>query len=284
MKFCHNGERVSGSDYANSLSELKGRAGIEGFFETMACVSAHLPLKEFHRARLYRSLVSRGSGRGFEPTVAKYFEPDLVQLNLPEKGVLKYQVLFEPETNTPHRFLQIMPPRDYPESYWREGVDVCINFEAMPLALDHHGIKSIERAFYERATHEYSQTDCADALILNSRAEVLEGTKTNLFGIKNNTLITPALSAGGVAGVMRAFIVQLATRLGVSVRIETVKIEDLLDMDAVFVSNALIGLWPLRVLFQSEKCLKDWSRECGDTPHPLIVQLQNNLPKGLVHA
>ena len=82
-----------------------------------------------------------------------------------------------------------------------------------------------------------------------------------------------------MAGVMRAFIIQLAFKLGLTTRIETVNIEDLMSMDAVFVSNALIGLWSVRSIEKNGNQMKCW-----DTEHSTIKILQDNFPTGFMHA
>jgi 4-amino-4-deoxychorismate lyase len=64
--------------------------------------------------------------------------------------------------------------------------------------------KTSERALYDRARAEFSREEADEILILNERGEMTEGTITSLF-IDDGTglLLTPPLSAGCLAGVLR---------------------------------------------------------------------------------
>ena len=93
------------------------------------------------------------------------------------------------------------------------------------------------------------QDDYAEGLMLDSDGLVIEGTKTNLFAVQaDGTLVTPDLSQSGVAGVMRAQILDSVTALGLVCRIEPVSVSMLESAQELFLTNSLIGLWPIRQL------------------------------------
>ncbi len=86
-----------------------------------------------------------------------------------------------------------------------------------------------------------------DALIINQYDRIAESTVSNIFWVKNETLHTPSLSEGCVAGVMRSFLMEnLRQQNGVNsgIRlIETTCTENqLLEADEIFLTNALTGL------------------------------------------
>jgi len=81
-----------------------------------------------------------------------------------------------------------------------------------------------------------------DCLILNENGNICESTSFNVFIYKNNGLITPALSEGCIAGVMRGQVINIAKRNGINVSETTVAIDDLCNADEVFLTNASTGI------------------------------------------
>ena len=71
---------------------------------------------------------------------------------------------------------------------------------------------------------------------------------SNLFLVRDRTLLTPDLSCCGVAGIMRGLVLDLARELGMRVVECAIVPADLEMVDALFVTNSLIGLCPVREL------------------------------------
>lgn len=68
---------------------------------------------------------------------------------------------------------------------------------------------------------------------------------SNLFWVEEGRLFTPDLSRCGVAGVMRAEVMAMARDLGISVDTAEIHPEELLQVDEIFMTNSLIGIWPV---------------------------------------
>jgi 4-amino-4-deoxychorismate lyase len=49
-----------------------------------------------------------------------------------------------------------------------------------------------------------------------------------------------------VEGVMRGLVLERAPALSIGCRIAALKREDILDADEMFLTNSLIGVWPVR--------------------------------------
>jgi 4-amino-4-deoxychorismate lyase len=95
------------------------------------------------------------------------------------------------------------------------------------------------------ARAEWDDTDIAEGLMLNDRGEVVCGTMCNLFFTRAGILFTPELRESGVSGIMRKQTLEVAHSGGVEVRELTVNKADLETADDIFLSNALIGIWPV---------------------------------------
>jgi 4-amino-4-deoxychorismate lyase len=107
------------------------------------------------------------------------------------------------------------------------------------------GIKTLNRLEQVLARAEWDDTDIAEGLMLNDRGEVVCGTMCNLFFTRAGILFTPELRESGVNGIMRKMVLQVAQGRGVEVSELTVSKADLETAEDIFLSNALIGVWPV---------------------------------------
>jgi branched-subunit amino acid aminotransferase/4-amino-4-deoxychorismate lyase len=81
-----------------------------------------------------------------------------------------------------------------------------------------------------------------EALLQNTDDFVVEGTASNLFWIKDNTICTPPLSAGILPGVTRSVVLEICQMLKVSLMETTIRAEDLKRVDGIFVSLTSRGV------------------------------------------
>jgi para-aminobenzoate synthetase/4-amino-4-deoxychorismate lyase len=72
---------------------------------------------------------------------------------------------------------------------------------------------------------------------VNERDELTEGARTNLFIDRTGLLLTPPVSAGLLDGVLRRRLLREG-----KAREAALRLEDLMQADAVFVGNGLRGL------------------------------------------
>jgi 4-amino-4-deoxychorismate lyase len=92
------------------------------------------------------------------------------------------------------------------------------------------------------------------------RGLIVEGSRSNVFCVANDVLITPSLSQGGVRGIMRQHIIKHAIKLGIEVRIRDIGISTLQRAEEVFVCNSVFGLWPVKKIECMHKSIGPVSR------------------------
>ena len=107
------------------------------------------------------------------------------------------------------------------------------------------GIKHLNRLEQVLARQEWDDPAVMEGLLLDTDDQLVEGTMSNLFLIREGVLVTPDLRQCGVAGVMRTRILELAGRLPIDTQVRLVEVRDLHAADEVFVCNSLIGIWPV---------------------------------------
>ena len=118
------------------------------------------------------------------------------------------------------------------------------------------GIKHLNRLENVIARNEWHD-EFQEGIMLDSEKNVIEGTMSNLFIIKNNQLLTPDLSSSGIAGIIRQNILNIANQEQMTVHVKTVSLDELFDADECFISNSIIGIWPIVSLDTREYNLGD---------------------------
>jgi len=84
-----------------------------------------------------------------------------------------------------------------------------------------------------------------EALLLDSKGYVAEGSGENIFMIKDGVLYTPTLTAS-LNGITRNTIITLAKEQGYDVVETIIKIEELYDADEVFFTGSAAEVTPIR--------------------------------------
>jgi branched-subunit amino acid aminotransferase/4-amino-4-deoxychorismate lyase len=112
------------------------------------------------------------------------------------------------------------------------------------------------------ARREAREAGADEALMLNTRGQVACAAAANLFWIEGETLVTPALACGVLAGPTRARVLAAAAALGVRMRETAEGPEALAKAEGLFLTNALIGVRPVDALDGH-----------GVPPHPLAARL-----------
>lgn len=84
-----------------------------------------------------------------------------------------------------------------------------------------------------------------EGIWLNSKGQIMEGTRSNIFFIKHGVIHTPSLDSGCLAGTRRQIIREMAVELKLPFLEGNYLPQDLLQADEVFLSNALMGIMPV---------------------------------------
>lgn len=125
---------------------------------------------------------------------------------------------------------------------------VRVRYCAMPIGRNPAlaGLKTLNRLEQVIARSEWTDPEIQEGLMLDGRCCVTCGTMTNLFLVSDNALLTPVLAEAGVAGIMRSKIIDEARSAGIDTRELAISTDDVANAAEVFLSNALIGIWPVR--------------------------------------
>jgi branched-chain amino acid aminotransferase len=164
------------------------------------------------------------------------------------RGVGDISYRFE-RVQGPTVVMVVKPYEPLPEACFSEGIAVVISGvrRNSPQALD-PAIKSCNLLNNYLAVREAHAKGALEALMLNEQGEIAEGASSNVFVVKDGTVMTPPLSAGILAGITREVILGLARPLGIPMREWTLRVPDLLDADEAFVTSTLKEAAPIRLV------------------------------------
>jgi len=143
------------------------------------------------------------------------------------------------------RILGIFPWPVYPEENYIAGVKLGICKTRLGKNPALAGIKHLNRLEQVLARNEWDNPEIAEGLMLDMDDNVIEGTMSNIFLIKDNELLTPDLAYCGIAGVVRECILGLAAGIGFKTRIKNIPQSELFSAGEIFICNSVIGLWPV---------------------------------------
>lgn len=96
------------------------------------------------------------------------------------------------------------------------------------------------------AKEEAIRKGAEEGLWLNTQGYLCEGTMSNLFFTKDEVLYTPSLTGGCLPGTRRQLILDLARSHQIPTHEGLYLFSDLLQADEIFMTNALMGIMPVR--------------------------------------
>ena len=128
----------------------------------------------------------------------------------------------------------------------RDGVRVAIarRRQIAPEALD-PAIKSISRLSSVLARREARQAGAFEAIVLDGTGHLTEGTASNLFIVHDGRLRTAPAPAGGLPGITRAAVVELARQASIGFTEERLPAALLATADEVFLTNTSWDVLPV---------------------------------------
>lgn len=153
----------------------------------------------------------------------------------------------QPNVLNPTRIIVLHPFPDYPEDYSTRGIKARFCTTRLGLNPLLAGLKHNNRLEQVLARAEW-QDEFQEGLMLNLHEHVIEGTMSNLFIINGQKIYTPEITVSGVKGVMRQIIINIARLCDIPVYETLLTVEDIQHADELFVSNSVVGIWPVNAL------------------------------------
>ncbi len=221
----------------------------DGLFESMRVVNGKIPFFNHHYERLLRGM------KALKFNVLPYFnihylrnEVSKVLENAPNISRVRLAVWREeggnytPTTNNFDFLIEtsILPDKNYIFNDLGLTIGVYKDFKLRYTPIS--SFKTSNSLPYVMAGLFAKENNFEDVLMLNTEGYVAEGIASNIFILKDNQLLTPALSSGCVGGVMRTIIMEIAQEYSISISETNLSVEMVKAADEVFYTNAVQGI------------------------------------------
>lgn len=224
-----------------------------GFFETFRTYGGNVLLFDKHMDRLHTALMEYRITMPYDETEILAAVRKLDELNEGQDGYFRLNVsagahdiglspssyptpnviLFRKELaptvrGTAKKAVWLDTARNLPESAVRHKSHNFLNNVRGRLEL--HSLKEME------------------GLFVTAEGSVAEGVTSNVFWMKGGVLFTPAIETGILPGTTRAYIIEVAKSVGITVNEGFFGKEDVEYADELFVTNAVQELVPLSAI------------------------------------
>lgn len=156
--------------------------------------------------------------------------------------------------DAPSVLFAAFPAAPPPLEFYRVGIEAVLCETRLAGNSATAGLKTLNRLEQVMARSEFVDTDLFEGLTMDADDHIICGTMSNVFVVSGDRLATPSLQSCGVEGVMRRYIIETLAEQGINTTIRAIKLDELDDMDEVFLCNSQFGVMPVR------RCMdKSWS-------------------------
>lgn len=146
----------------------------------------------------------------------------------------------------PRRVIIVEPLTPPPDHYYSDGVSAITyrtqrSTDSTPAA----GAKVGNYLVSVLAVRQARLAGAAEALIVDSRGCLLEGSSSNVFVVTGGKLVTAPESAGILAGITRQHVLALTNPLGITVELRPPSLTEAQHADEIFITSSIRELVPV---------------------------------------
>ncbi len=217
-----------------------------GVFETMRAYKGVIFALDDHLKRLQQGLNLLGLDLSWSLTELKAYLVKTLEVNKLQSARLRLMVWQSGQKVKTS--IAVFPYKSLPLKKYREGFSAVLSDIRRDEKKVHHEIKSVNYLPFLVAHRRAKMLGADEALLLNTKGMLVEGSKSNLFFISKGILVTPSLRCGCLRGITRQIILKVAGYLGISVDETEAVPDELFNADEAFLTNSLLEVMPLTVV------------------------------------
>jgi 4-amino-4-deoxychorismate lyase len=226
----------------------------DGLFETIACLggrprflSLHLERLALGCARLAIAVDRMDELRNEVQTLARGVDRAIVKVLVTRGTAIARGYGITADEKPTRVTLRYAWPHEDP-AWLQDGVQVRTAALRLGENAALAGLKHCNRLEQVLARNEWTEPGISEALLFSSSGRLVSGAMSNVFIVRGSRLRTPRLDLCGVAGVMRHVVLREAARAGIAAEECVSGAQELETAEELFLTNARIGIWPVRVL------------------------------------
>ncbi|MEO8770263.1 MAG: aminotransferase class IV [Ferruginibacter sp.] len=247
--FNYNGKTLLEATAITSPDNRGLRYG-DGLFETIKYKNGQLILLDEHFARLWKGmqLMQFELSKIFTPDFLEQETLQLLKKNNHETARVRISVirgnggLYDIKNHAPNYIIQSWPLTENHAALNENGLQLCMYNDAKKSIDSFSNLKHNNFLPYLMGALYAKKQQCNDAIIFNNLDRIADTSIANIFLIKGETIYTPALEEGCVAGIMRKFIIQQLIIGGYIIEEAAIRKQVLLEADELFLTNSIYNV------------------------------------------
>ncbi|MFA5059444.1 MAG: aminotransferase class IV [Candidatus Omnitrophota bacterium] len=237
-----NGKMVLASP-ADLRALTPGAINKYGVFETMRACQGRIFFFKEHWDRFCFGLRKLKIKISYSPNEINTISKVVLNANHLDEARLRWEIWREKKIV---RFAIVaLPYAELSKQKFRRGLKSVIVPVRIDRAQGQSRVKSLFYTAYFKAYKLAKEKKCDEAILLNRQGFLAEGSRSNIFVIRKNILLTPALSCGCLKGITRQCILKIAKEKRIICREKNLTEESLFNAQEAFLTNSLWGIIPI---------------------------------------
>lgn len=136
------------------------------------------------------------------------------------------------------------PHLEYPDEMYREGVSIAISARRRDPTIA--SLKTGNLIHQVLGARDSAARGVSEVIFLNSEGYLSDGTRSNIFFVRNDELLTPSKECGIVRGITREMVIGIAGRLGIRVAEDQFLPDIIGECREAFLTSTTRGIMPVR--------------------------------------
>lgn len=237
--FSFNGTLTNTKDATLPIDDIEFCYGF-GVYEHIRLRKGAIFFLEQHAKRLLASADYINLAHAFSVEQIVAYTHELIKKNKIDTANIKMLLI---GGNKPRLYIFELAPRFVEKKIYTQGVSVSTTqYERyLPKA------KTLNMLPSYLIYRDAKKNGAYDALLYDTQGNVHEGTRSNFFTIKNNTLYTPPLDTV-LEGVTRQTVIDCATQHGYKIEEQSIPLASIFDYDGAFLTNTSGKIMPIKTI------------------------------------
>ncbi|WP_315121897.1 aminotransferase class IV [uncultured Clostridium sp.] len=192
---------------------------------------------ERHMNRLHNSAKLTGLDIWMKDQCIEEALNKLIKNNGEEEGSLKFVLNFDKKV-----FLAFFEEKSFPtEKDFKEGVSICTyNRER-----ENPNAKVLNVNFRMDLDKFMKEKNIVEALLVDRNGYITEGSKSNVFMVKGNKIITTPLKAV-LPGTKRSIVLEICNNMNIEVEEKMIEEKGIWEVDGMFLTSTPFDVLPVR--------------------------------------
>jgi branched-chain amino acid aminotransferase len=240
--FLYNGQLKDSSEAVIGLGNIEYQYGF-GVYESLRVVEAYPYFIEEHAARLIHSAEIISLEHSYSQFLLIDYIRQLIAKNEADNCNIKILLIGGKDASDAKLYMQCLNPLYVDRQLYKEGAKcVTQNYERMyPQA------KTLNMLGSYLAYKKASGAGAYDSLLIDNEGFIREGTRTNFFGMKANTIYSPPKDTI-LEGVMRENVIKYAIENGYGITEKQIDLSDISDFDCCFLTSSSSKILPISLV------------------------------------